>query len=300
MDRMGTVQSLPVTPFFDDGRIDEKSLRRLTDYQVEGGVDGIMALGRIGETYGMSVEENKQCMRIVAEQVDKRVQLGFGVGADHTDLAIQLAGYAEQIGADYVMVHAARNVDMLSHFRRLAGAISIGVMLYDGGEGREIPVREVMLPLAKEFPNVVATKIGGVTSSVGGIAVETQKLKDIKEQTGLTCLCGFDVMSMYFYTGGSDGVIASTAAVMPKQEVAIARAVHAGNWDEARRIFYGTMLPLALYGRFPYTASVWKHVLMWRGIITSARVRWPWLPIDAAKKQELRAVLKMVDFASQA
>ena len=73
MDRMGTVQSLPVTPFFDDGRIDEKSLRRLTDYQVEGGVDGIMALGRIGETYGMSVEENKQCMRIVAEQVDKRV-----------------------------------------------------------------------------------------------------------------------------------------------------------------------------------------------------------------------------------
>ena len=294
--KLGSVQALPVTPFHDGEQIDEESLRRLTDYQIEHGVDGIMALGRIGETYSMSLEEMKGCMRIVAEQVAGRVQLGFGVGADHTDIAVQLGRYAEEAGADYVMVHAARNVDMLSHFRTVAEVISIGVMLYDGGEGWEIPVKEVIVPLVQKCPNVIATKVGGVASPVGGIAAETRKLRAIKEQTGLTCLCGYDAMSMYFYTGGSDGVIASTAAVMPQHEVAIARAVQAGNLDEARDIFYDKMVPATLYAMFPYTASVWKHALMWRGIISSARVRWPWLPIDEAKKEELRAVLKKTGF----
>ena len=104
MDEIGNVQSLSVTPFYDDGRIDEESLRRLTDYQIEGGVDGIMALGRVGEVYDLTLEEWKQGMRIVAEQVAGRVQLGFGVGSEETELAVLLAKNAEEVGADYVML----------------------------------------------------------------------------------------------------------------------------------------------------------------------------------------------------
>ena len=103
-------------------------------------------------------------------------------------------------------------------------------------------------------------------------------------------------MGLYFYQCGADGVIAGSAGGIPQYVVAVDRAVHRGDWAQARDIFYEKVLPIFYQAVFPYTASKWKHVLMWKGIIRSARVRYPWLPIDEAKKRELRAAVEKVGF----
>ena len=104
-----------------------------------------------------------------------------------------------------------------------------------------------------------------------------------------TCVCGWDAFSLPAYVSGSDGVVAGSAAVMPGREVELHRLAEAGAWDDARHLFYQRMLPMIAYCTpDPYAFSVCKHLLHWKGIFDSPRVRPPYLDAPEWLQRELR------------
>ena len=181
--------------------------------------------------------------------------------------------------------------DVMEYYRRLADMIP--VVVYDLGKQRELSVREDIVPLVEETGNVVGMKISGAQ----------EKVAEAKSLLEVPVLCGHDVMSLVGYQMGADGVTSGTAMLLPRQEVELHKLVAAGRWDEARALFYGTLLPIMNYlpgGPGMMGWSVCKNILKWEGTIECAAVRPPSLPAGPARLEEARHVWEKVKATSAA
>ena len=141
---------LLLTPFDEDGEIDERSLAALLEYVIGAGIDGVVGGGTTGEFFTLSVDEQARLMTLIAEQVRGRVPLTFGIGNSATSVSIELARHAQELGADCVMLqppyyfqHAPEAID--AHFLAVANAVDLPLMVYDGGAGIELSVERVTL-----------------------------------------------------------------------------------------------------------------------------------------------------------
>ncbi|MGD0274675.1 MAG: dihydrodipicolinate synthase family protein, partial [Syntrophales bacterium] len=88
-----------VTPF-KNGRVDEKTLRSLIDFQIANGTDGIVPCGTTGESPTLSHEEHDKVIEVTVDAVRKRVPVIAGTGSNSTDEALRLTKHAHEIGAD--------------------------------------------------------------------------------------------------------------------------------------------------------------------------------------------------------
>jgi 4-hydroxy-tetrahydrodipicolinate synthase len=141
-------QVLLLTPFDEDGEIDERSLAALLEYVIGAGIDGVVGLGTTGEFFTLSLDEQARLMTLIAEQVRGRVPLTFGIGNSATSVSIELARHAQELGADCVMLqspyyfqHAPEAID--AHFLAVANAVDLPVMVYDGAAGIELSVERI-------------------------------------------------------------------------------------------------------------------------------------------------------------
>ena len=281
---------LPVTPFTESGEFDETSMRRLVDHVIDGGVASVIAMGRVGEVMYLTMEERAKVMDVVMDQVAGRVPVGFGSIELGYDEGLAIGRLARDAGADFLMSQGPSDGDVMEYYRRLADIIP--VVVYDLGKQKELSIREDILPLAEETGNVVGMKISGAQEKVA----EAKRLLDVP------VLCGHDVMCLVGYQMGADGVTSGTAMLLPRQEVELHRLVAGGNWDEARALFYGTLLPIMNYlpgGPGMMGWSVCKNVLKWEGIIDCATVRPPSLPAGQGRLQEVRQVWERIRGAGQ-
>jgi dihydrodipicolinate synthase/N-acetylneuraminate lyase len=137
---LGGAQVLLVTPFDEEGELDERSLAALIEFAVDAGVQGVISLATTGEFFAMTPAEREEVMAVVVKQVRGRVTATFGVGDSSTRTAVALARAAEAQGADCIMLqppwyyaHSAAAVD--AHLLTVATAVRIPTMLYDGGGG---------------------------------------------------------------------------------------------------------------------------------------------------------------------
>ena len=88
-----------ITPFTRDGKIDEQALRKLIDFQIDNGIDGLVPVGTTGESPTLSPEETEQVIRVVVEQAKGRVPVIAGTGSNCTDKAIHMTEKAKALGA---------------------------------------------------------------------------------------------------------------------------------------------------------------------------------------------------------
>ena len=260
---------LPVTPFTESGELDEASMRRLVDHVIEGGVASVIAMGRVGEVMYLTMEERARVMEVVMDQVAGRVPVGFGSIELGYEEGLAIGRLARDAGADFVMSQGPSDGDVMEYYRRLADIIP--VVVYDLGKQRELSVREDIVPLAEETGNVAGMKISGAQ----------EKMAEAKMLLDVPVLCGHDVMGLVGYQMGADGVTSGSAMMLPREQVELHRLVAAGQWDEARALFYGTLLPIMNYlpgGPGMMGWSVCKNILKWEGIIECAAVRPPSQP----------------------
>ena len=134
-----------VTPMSEDGKLDEKALRRLVDFQIEGGVQGLVPVGTTGESPTLDGEECKRVIRIVVEQARGRVPVIGGAGSNSTAEAIEYARDAKEAGADATLQVAPyynkpTNDGILAHFRAIADAVDLPLVVYNiaGRTGKNI------------------------------------------------------------------------------------------------------------------------------------------------------------------
>ena len=226
----GTITAL-VTPFTRDGAVDYGRLQALVEAQVEGGVEGICAVGTSGESPTLSHEEHHQVIEKTIEFARGKVRIVAGTGANSTAEAISLTRAALAMGgADACLqvtpYYNKPNAEGLyRHFMSVAD-LGLPVILYNvpGRAGREIPL-DVVARLAKH-PNVIAIK------EAAGSVDRVSAIKD--REPGFTVLSGDDSLALPMLSVGAEGVISVASNVIPREMSDMVRLALSGDFVRAR------------------------------------------------------------------
>src|SRR6516164_2475537 len=193
-----------ITPFKADGTIDEKSLRRFVDFQIDGGVDMLLPCGTTGEGATLDEDETDRVVRIVIEQSNRRVPVIVGAGSNSTAKAVQMTKRIKKLGADGVLsvgpyYNKPTQQGYYEHFRSIAQAEDIQVVVYNvpGRTSGNIEAK-TMLRLA-EISNIVAVK-----EASGNLGQIMDIIRD--RPPDFRVLSGDDAIALPIVAMGGDGV----------------------------------------------------------------------------------------------
>ena len=210
-----------LTPFKEDGRINEIEVRKLVNFLIDSGVDGIFPVSSCGEYVHMDMEERKYLIDIVTDENNGRVAIIPGTGATCFEKSIELANYAKEKGCSAVVLHGPyffKNINDVveEHLKKVAKAVSIPIFLYN------IPffANEITPQIAHalcELPNVVGIKdSSGNMINVMNLIEMTRKVKpDFKVLVGVE-----EILYPALAAGGS-GCMTATAGILPEFMVGI-------------------------------------------------------------------------------
>ena len=286
--RLEGVFPILVTPFDEKGGIDEDSLVRLVEFNLAAGVHGLgVAIG--SEMFKLSEAERTLVTRRVIETVNKRVPVVINTGASGTDLAVAYSRGAEEAGADALMIMPpaflpAGPAEVIVYFRAISEAVRIPIFLQD-------------TPAAPISPGL-ARRIAEACEPVRYIKVETLP---VVQKVAEMSAAASDALTIFGGAGGSyfiEELRRGSRGTMPfcsqpEAFVGVWRLYQKGDQNGARALFDSTIMAvnrLAVQGGDLFY-HVHKQLLVRRGIIRSARVRSPTVPIDAITQREIDELL---------
>lgn len=223
-----------VTPMLDNGALDLEGFRKLLDWHISEGTDGIVVVGTTGESPTVDNEEHWVLIKTAVEHVKKRVPVVAGTGANSTREAIEHSKYAKKIGADYSLsvvpyYNKPTQDGLYLHFKAIAEAADIPQILYNV-PGRTVAdmQNETVLKLA-QIPNIVGIKDATANLERGSDLIR-RKPKDF------LVFSGDDATGLPLMLMGGDGVISVTANVAAKAMHEMCEAALAGDITKAREI----------------------------------------------------------------
>jgi 4-hydroxy-tetrahydrodipicolinate synthase len=277
-----------VTPMSADGALDEKSLRRLVDAQVEAGVAGLVPVGTTGESPTLDGEECRQVIRIVVEQARGRVPIIAGAGSNSTAEAIHYARDAKGVGASATLQVAPyynkpTNQGFIGHFRAIADAVDLPIVVYNiaSRTGKNID-NATMLELAAHR-NITAVK-----EASGDIGQVMDLIA--KKPAAFSVLSGDDNLVLPIMSLGGTGVISVASNLVPGQMVRFVAAALKGDWDAARKMHY-ELLPLFKALFIETNPIPIKAAMAMKGMMTES-YRLPMCPMAPQNREALQATLK--------
>ncbi len=221
-----------VTPF-QGGKIDFDALAKLVDWQIEQGVDGIVAVGTTGESATLDVDEHVAVIAATVKAVRGRVPVVAGAGGNATTEALELTHASEQAGADALLhvtpyYNRPSQEGLFRHFEAIAKSTKLPIILYN------VPTRtacdlltDTVVRLA-ELPNVIAIK-----DATGNLVRASELVAKVGDR--LTILSGDDGTSFPLYAVGARGVISVVSNIAPRAMSDMWDAVKAGDWERAKQ-----------------------------------------------------------------
>jgi 4-hydroxy-tetrahydrodipicolinate synthase len=207
------VLSALLTPFDNDGAVDEAILRRVVDRNIDGGVNGVVACGSTGEFTTLSGSERRHLVETVIDQTAGRVPVVAQTGAQSTSEAIALSQHAEQAGASVLMVVAPYyeplSIDETKRYlRTVAESVNIPVMLYNLPGATGVNMEPALVgELAREIENVKYIKDTSADLSQAGELIHHHR--DV-----ISTIVGWDALFLAAIAEGAAGVMAGTANVV--------------------------------------------------------------------------------------
>ena len=203
-----------VSPMHDDGSLDLDAFRKLIDWHIAEGTDGIVVVGTTGESPTVDFDEHHLLIKTAVEHGNRRVPIIAGTGANSTREAIELSVYAKQVGADMSLsvvpyYNKPTQEGLYRHFRAIAEAVDIPQIVYNV-PGRTVAdlANETMLRLA-QIPNIV-----GIKDATGNLERGSDLLRQVP--AGFSVYSGDDATALALMLLGGQGVISVTANVEPR------------------------------------------------------------------------------------
>jgi len=223
-----------VTPFDSQGRFDEDTYRQLIEFQLENGTDVIVPCGTTGESATLDFDEHDRVIKVCIEQVDKRVPVLAGTGANNTAEAIQLSQSAKQMGADGLLLvcpyyNKPSQEGIYQHYKKLAETVALPQVLYNVPGRTGVNMTADTTARLAEIPNIVAIKeASGDLTQIGQILA--------KAGDKIEVISGDDFLTYPMMAIGATGVISVSANAIPGQVKAMVDAAAAGNHAVARKL----------------------------------------------------------------
>jgi len=203
-----------VTPF-KNGQIDEDAFRKLIDFQIDNGVDGIVPVGTTGEAATLDYDEHLRVIEIAVQQAKGRCKIIAGTGSNSTREAIELTQKAEKLGIDCALLaspyyNKPTQEGVYRHYRAIGESSPLSLMLYNvpGRTAGEIGI-ETCARLARDCATIVAIK------EAGGSTDRVSALRNVLPPE-FAILSGDDSMTLPFMAVGAVGVVSVASNIIPK------------------------------------------------------------------------------------
>lgn len=222
-----------VTPFTQDG-VNFEEFRKLIEFQIENKVDAIIVCGTTGEAATMTENEKKQTIKFAIDVVAKRTKVIVGTGSNNTKTAIEMSKWAQEIGADGILVvtpyyNKTTQNGLIAHYTEIAKSVKLPIIMYN------VPGRtgvNILPSTCKELSKV--ENIVGIKEASG----------DISQVAKIASLCGDDFS---IYSGNDDqiipvlslggkGVISVLSNVMPEYTHDMVYHYFNGNTEQAMKM----------------------------------------------------------------
>ncbi len=289
-DLFGQVLVALVTPMTTDGEVDWAATEKHLDYVISNGADGVVVTGTTGETSTLTDAEKLQLVKVGKSVSAGRAKIITGGGSNETAHAIQLYKASEAAGADGVMIvtpyyNKPTQAGVLTHFRMIADATDLPVILYDIPGRTGIPIQFETFLRAAKHPNIMAIK-----DAKGDFA----QVSRVLNETDLLYFSGDDSNALPHISIGATGLIGVTANIAPKAYRDLVDATNRNDFDAALKV-HTALEPLvrAAMTHVPGTVAS-KYILNGLGLIDSPRVRLPLVGPEESEAARIEADIDKV------
>ena len=278
-----------ITPF-RNGEVDVEALEGLVEFQIKGGVSGLVPCGTTAETPALSEKEDRLVIETVVRVAAGRVAVIAGTGSNSTDMAIKYTRMAEEAGADGSLqvtpyYNKPTQEGLYRHFAAIAENTNLPLVLYNIPGRTSVTMSAETTARLAEVPNIVGTK--EATHSM-------DMTSDIRRLCGeeFCILSGDDSLTLPIMALGGNGVISVTSNVAPAAVSGMVGALLGGDFERGRELHY-ELLPLfrALFVETnPIPVKAAASLLG----LCSDEMRLPMIPLADDKLAALREVMDTV------
>ncbi|HEX2061143.1 MAG TPA: 4-hydroxy-tetrahydrodipicolinate synthase [Thermoanaerobaculia bacterium] len=277
-----------ITPFTNDGALDERALERFVDWQIAEGVNFLVPCGTTGENPALTADEHRRVVELTVKIANGRVPVLAGAGSNSTPRAVELARQAVDLGADGILTitpyyNKPTPDGLRRHFGAQAEAVEkkksgFPMIMYNvpGRTGLKMTA-ETTLRMAREIPNVI-----GVKEASGNMEQILSILRDRPE--GFLVLSGDDAWTLPLLACGADGVVSVASNEVPRlmRELVDRRDV----------AIHNRLLPLLTGNFIESNPGPAKAALKMMGVLESDTLRPPLAPMTEANRKRLQAILE--------
>jgi 4-hydroxy-tetrahydrodipicolinate synthase len=279
-----------VTPMTPEGEVDWDATEKHLDYVISNGANGVVVTGTTGETSTLTDAEKIKLVEVGKSVAAGRAKIITGGGSNETAHAMQLYKASEKAGADGVMIvtpyyNKPTQAGVLTHFRLIADATDLPVILYDIPGRAGIPIAFETILRAAKHPNIVAIK-----DAKGDFAQASR----VMNETDLLYFSGDDSNVLPHMAIGATGLIGVTANLAPRAYRDMIDATNNNDFASALKI-HSALEPLvrAAMTHVPGTVAA-KYILHGLGQIGSPRVRLPLVGPEETEAARIEADIDKV------
>jgi 4-hydroxy-tetrahydrodipicolinate synthase len=285
----GSITAL-ITPF-RNGKVDEAAFARFIDWQISEGTHGIVPVGTTGESPTLDHDEHKRVIELVVEAAKKRVPVIAGTGSNSTDEAVELSQYAEEVGADGVLVvtpyyNKPSQEGLYQHFKAINDAVNIPIVIYNIPSRSVVDMSVATMARCFELKNVV-----GVKDATANLARPSQTRAALG--TEFCQLSGEDATALAFMAHGGHGCISVASNVAPRLCADFQNACMAGDFKKALAL-QDRLMPLHEILFIETNPAPVKYAVSRLGFGTPD-MRLPMVPVSEASRRAIDAVLLRLD-----
>ena len=223
-----------VTPMLPDGTVDFDGLKKLIDFQIDGGTDAIIICGTTGESSTLDDDEHRAAIRCAVEHTANRIPAIAGTGSNDTKYAIELSKEAQELGADGLLVvtpyyNKCTQKGLYQHYTQIADNVNIPMILYNIPSRTGVAIDISTVEALGQHKNIVAVK--EASGNIGYTAKLAAKCGDLVD-----IYSGNDDMIVPIMSLGGKGVISVLSNILPKETHQMCQYCLDNNFAEATKL----------------------------------------------------------------
>ncbi|MEO5897706.1 MAG: 4-hydroxy-tetrahydrodipicolinate synthase [Vicinamibacterales bacterium] len=279
-----------VTPFAADGSVDEKSVRRLAQRQINAGVHFLVPCGTTGESPTLSEEERVRVVELVVQEAAGKVPVLAGAGGYDTREVIHVARRMQQVGASGLLsvtpyYNKPTPEGLYQHYRAIAESVPLPIIVYNVPGRTGVNVDPATLVRLSTIPG-----IAGVKEASGNMGQICEVCRSVPE--GFVVLSGDDSLTLPVMAIGGHGVVSVASNGMPAEMARLVELAESGDFAAARGVHHALM-PFMTVNFVEANPIPIKAAMALLGLLEE-RYRLPMVPPQSASREKIASALAAV------